>query len=225
MPIVFLPVPGEPVMPIRDGRACTFFNQAPYDKALDELSFMTGRNNFRTLGDCNMNTAIMKKWLEGKMIWRATHRDISTLVEQRHMMLEDILHRESKEHRIADAVYRKWIIEMSKQSRFVGFLGVQRVDTTVGGGCVWIRDVQPTPNIGTRLESPYLISVYTDSRYRSMGIATAIARTAMEWSKENGYATMTLTASDYGKTVYRKQEWKRTSDRRINLGKLHLKAD
>ncbi|HVB12197.1 MAG TPA: GNAT family N-acetyltransferase [Nitrososphaerales archaeon] len=160
---------------------------------------------------------------KGIVIRLATRKDLDVLMNQRHRMFEDIRHRTPAELKRADSIYRKWVIKMSRKKRFVGFLAVKENGESVGGGCVWIRETQPSPSSGPRLQMPYLLSMYTKPRYRGRGIATSIVKEAMKWSKKKGFKMMTLHASEFGKPVYTKIGWKRTWEMRVDLSKFSPK--
>ena len=148
---------------------------------------------------------------------KATLTDIDELVSQRHSMFEDISHRTDEEHRVGDEGYRKWLKELTREKKLVCFLVTDPLKGKVaGGGCVWLRDVQPRP--GARLPKiPYLLSMYTQPEFRRLGVATAIVKEAIKWCRKNGYSTMTLHASPMGRSVYEKLGFERTWEMRIKF--------
>ncbi|MGA2875176.1 MAG: GNAT family N-acetyltransferase [Nitrososphaerales archaeon] len=160
--------------------------------------------------------------IKGMTIRRASLNDLDTLVDQRHRMFEDIQHRSSKMHKVADAAYRKWVIEMTKKRRFVGFLAVKEDGEPVAGGCVWLRESQPSPGSIGSLMRPYLLSMYTKPKFRGRGIATLIVKEGMRWSKRRGYTSITLHASKFGRSVYSNVGWKRTWEMRADLTKFPM---
>lgn len=149
----------------------------------------------------------------------ATLKDLETLVSQRREMHEEMRHRTKLEHRSGDAAYRKFIREMTRRKRFVGFLAIDKAskNKAVAGGCIWLRDSQPRPQLKQTLLVPYLLSVYTKPTYRKKGVATAIVKEAMNWSKKHGFRMMTLHASKAGRAVYEKLGWEETSEMRVRL--------
>ena len=152
-------------------------------------------------------------------IKRATLDDLDLLVTQRHKMFQEIRRRNARDLKEIDSLYRKWLRDMLSKRRIVCFLAIDQFGKTAGGGCVWIRDVPPSPWTGLRLRAPYLMSMYTEPRYRGLGIASAIVRSAMVWSKKMGYNRITLHASEAGRPVYRRLGWTRTWEMRAELGR------
>jgi GNAT superfamily N-acetyltransferase len=51
--------------------------------------------------------------------------------------------------------------------------------------------------------------MYTDPGFRGKGLATSIVKSAEDWSRENGYYTITLHASKMGRKLYSELGWKR----------------
>ncbi len=121
----------------------------------------------------------MNRSIKGITIRRASLKDLDTLVDQRHQMFEDNQHRSSKMHKVADASLQKMGHRNDQKRRFVGFLAVKKDGQPVAGGCVWIRDSQPSPGPGGSLKKPYLLSMYTMPQFRGRGIATLIAKEGM----------------------------------------------
>ncbi len=150
-------------------------------------------------------------------IRRATLKDLEILIDQRRRMFEDIHHRRPAELKIAVDKYKRWVVDMTKRRRFAGFLAINGKGEAMGGGCVWLKDSQPSP--GSRDRVPYLLSMYTKPQYRGIGIATTIVKEAMAWSKKKGCKTMTLHASEYGRPIYTKLGFERTWEMRIDLSK------
>jgi GNAT superfamily N-acetyltransferase len=151
------------------------------------------------------------------MIRWATLDDLDILVYQRHRMFEDIKHRNATEHKFSDEKYRKWAASKLKNKSLIGFLAEGKNGDILGGGCLWLRDSQPSPSRDLRLKSPYLMSMYTRPRHRGKGIATAIVRASMDWCRKRGYRSMLLHASEAGRPVYSKLGWKRTWEMRVDL--------
>ena len=149
-------------------------------------------------------------------IRRATLRDVDILVEQRHNMWKEIRRVTPKQHRETDAVYRKWVTTMIRKRKLVAFLGVTKEGKAVAGGCVWVREVQPSP-WSNRPTTPYLLSMYTDPSFRGEGLATRIVKEAIKWCKVEGFHSMSLHASDMGRGLYEKLGFEQTREMRLRF--------
>jgi GNAT superfamily N-acetyltransferase len=124
-------------------------------------------------------------------------------------MFEEMKHRTPDEHKVGDDSYRLWATAMMKRNLLHCFIITSDGGDVAAGGCLWLREEQPGPGHPAR-RIPYLMSMYTEPKFRRRGLATTIAKETMRWSKKNGYPEMTLHASRMGRNVYPKLGWKRT---------------
>ena len=131
-------------------------------------------------------------------------------------MWHDIMRGELGKFRIDDTQYRKWIKDMIEKRKFVGIVAADDEGKIVGSGGIWLRDVHPRP-WSSKSAEPYLLSMYTEPRYRGKGVATRIVKEAMKWCKKKGYSSARLHASNLGRRVYSKLGWKRTWEMRVSL--------
>jgi GNAT superfamily N-acetyltransferase len=146
----------------------------------------------------------------------AEESDIDTLVSQRcamwkaiHPELGPVLPTYAKR-------YRPWVVGELRKKKLVGLLVVNSRGRPVAGGCIWLRPIQPSPRFPGR-ELPYLLSMYTEPRYRRKGLASMLVRHAVAWSKDHGYPRLELHASDQGRGVYANLGFKRTWEMRLDM--------
>jgi GNAT superfamily N-acetyltransferase len=59
--------------------------------------------------------------------------------------------------------------------------------------------------------------MYTEKGFRRAGVASTIVQCAIEWSKEHGYKTISLHASEAGIPLYEKFGFKQTAEMRLML--------
>jgi len=145
----------------------------------------------------------------------ATPRDLDALVRHRRGMWEDIGGYEARQLDAHDRLYRRWAREKMRTGKFIAWVASHRGEV-VASGSVWLQPTQPHPKV--RLGPvPYLLSMYTDPEHRGKGLATRIVLEATQWAKREGYARMTLHASDMGRGVYRRLGWERTCEMRVRL--------
>jgi len=152
-------------------------------------------------------------------IKKATARDVPTLASQRRSMFLD-MHAPTKEAlSVHDRAFPRWARREMLAGRLHCFLAEDGQGKVVGGGSVWLRDVQPFPGFkGGRV--PYLMSMYTDPSHRGKGVATAIVRHAIAWCRSQGYDSMTLHASKMGRPLYEKLGWEASSEMELDFDKL-----
>jgi GNAT superfamily N-acetyltransferase len=141
---------------------------------------------------------------------RATAEDLGLLVQHRHMMLEEMMKRPTKEElRVHDESYRLWAKEMMKRRLLHGYVVTTVRGKPAASGCVWLREVQPSPGHPHGMV-PYVLSMYTQPEFRRKGLASMIIEEAMKWGRKHGHYKIILHASLTGRKVYSKLGWKRT---------------
>jgi len=118
----------------------------------------------------------------------------------------------------ADTVYERWVKSEIRSGKFVAWVVEASDPGVVGGGCLWLRPVQPRPNVAQPVE-PYLLSMFTEPGFRKKGVASQILKAAIKWSRNRGYGRILLHASEKGRGLYRKHGFKRTWEMRLELHK------
>jgi len=162
-------------------------------------------------------------------IRRATLRDIELLVAHRRGMWRDMGYKNKKPLDAADPVYRRWAKERLKNGELVGWI-IEVSQKPVASGCVWLQPVQPRPGFNgggstyahhpeqkSRGGQPYLLSMYTEPKFRGQGLAKKIVLESLRWAKKEGFSRMTLHASDMGKGIYEKLKFERTWEMKLDL--------
>ena len=148
----------------------------------------------------------------------ATLGDIPVLARQRHSMFVDMHTPSRKDLAVHDAAFPSWARREMRAGRLHCFLVEDRSGSVLGGGALWLREVQPYPGFGGGMV-PYLMSMYTEPGSRRKGLASLIVKQSMEWARSQGYARMTLHASEVGREVYWKLGWERSWEMRADLSK------
>jgi GNAT superfamily N-acetyltransferase len=148
----------------------------------------------------------------------ATAKDLDVLVRQRHMMFEEMKRPTEEEHKIGDESYRSWVRAGMRSGRLRCLLVRNSEGEAVAGGCVWLREIHPAPGRPAGL-TPYLMSMYTEPAYRRKGLATLLLNEAMDWARRQGYARLSLHASEAGRKVYAKIGFERSWEMRVDLTK------
>jgi GNAT superfamily N-acetyltransferase len=151
-------------------------------------------------------------------IRRASVRDIQTLVKQRRAMFSEMHSQPRRALDVHDRAFAGWARRETLAGRLQSFLVESANREVVGGGSVWLREVQPHPGFKGGKE-PYLMSMYTVPGHRGRGIATLIVKHAVSWAKTRGYRSMSLHASKMGRPLYEELGWKATPEMELDLGK------
>jgi GNAT superfamily N-acetyltransferase len=128
--------------------------------------------------------------------------DLDLLVRHRRGMFEDMGGHAARDLDEADPVYRRWARSRLRSGSLVAFVAEEK-GRALGSGCVWVQPVQPRPGRPEATRA-YLLSMFTERDARGRGVATAIVKKAMAWSKREGFPRLVLHASKMGQPVYEK---------------------
>ncbi len=71
----------------------------------------------------------------------------------------------------------------------------------MASGSLWFQPSQPRLLI-SRLEVPYILSMYTAAEHRRQGLAKRIVQALLTEARRRGYPTVVLHASEMGRPVY-----------------------
>jgi len=152
----------------------------------------------------------------GFKIRTATLKDVDELLRQRHRMFGELGRADSRAIEVHDEAFPRWVRREMKAKRIVCFLVETEKGRVVGGGSVWLREVQPYPGFSGG-KVPYLMSMYTEPAYRRKGVGSLVVRQAITWSRRHGYSSITLHGSRYGRPLYLKLGWKRSWEMELDL--------
>jgi GNAT superfamily N-acetyltransferase len=144
--------------------------------------------------------------------------DLGTLVSHRQKMWLDIHPELSEEVRESEELVRRWIKKRLSSKNLIGFIVRARDGEVAGSGCIWIREEQPRPT-NSRLEAPYLMSMYTEEKFRRRGVAKMVVKAAIGWARDHGYERLVLHASSEGRPLYEGLGFQPSSEMRIRLGR------
>ncbi len=147
---------------------------------------------------------------------QAGEKDMPVLIRHRMCMFRDMGNYTEDEIRSAEVNYAEWLQPRLAGGELVAFIARCDDGTVTGSGCVWFRDEQPRPKIAG-CTVPYLMSMYTEEKYRRIGVATAVLNRAIEFSRQKGYSRMVLHASVYGRNLYHKAGFQESNEMKMNL--------
>ncbi len=142
--------------------------------------------------------------------------DIELLVRHRLSMWRDIHPEFGDPVPGTEERTRMWIKEKLSACRLIGFIAKTRDGQVAGSGCIWLREQPPLP-MTSHLETPYLMSMFTEEAFRRRGVAKLIAETAVVWCRSRGYERINLDASESGKLLYEKLGFKAGYSMRLLL--------
>ena len=152
----------------------------------------------------------------GFRITYAGPADLDLLVRHRLSMWHELRPEFRTKIDRSKAYTRRWIKARLASGELIGFVARAPDGRVAGSGCVWLREETPRPNNPLHVV-PYLMSMYTEKDFRMQGVAKAIVKRAVKWSREHHHERVVLHASDYGKHLYEEAGFPPTREMRLIL--------
>ncbi len=84
-----------------------------------------------------------------------------------------------------------------------------------GGGIVILH--WPAHPSDPRDSKAMILNMYTEPEFRRQGLARRLMEVMISWCREQGYRTVSLHASDYGRPLYESLGFKPTNEMRVSL--------
>jgi GNAT superfamily N-acetyltransferase len=138
--------------------------------------------------------------MHGITIRQGTLADIPTIARHRRRMCEDMNYTDTAALSTMVTATTEYLKKAIPEGSFRSWLACDN-DKVVAGGAVVIV---PWPAHAYDLECrrATILNVYTDPEYRRRGISRQIMQTMIAWCKQQGFARVTLHASEYGRPLY-----------------------
>jgi GNAT superfamily N-acetyltransferase len=103
---------------------------------------------------------------------------------------------------LEEGSYREWLAEVN--------------GAVVAGGALVIAGYPSTPQ-DPKTRRAWILNVYTEPEHRRRGFAKAIVETIVGWCRTQGFASVSLHASDAGRHLYEVLGFMPTNEMRILL--------
>jgi GNAT superfamily N-acetyltransferase len=106
------------------------------------------------------------------------------------------------EEALRNGTYRGWFVEADGR--------------IVSGGGVLLVTFQPSPR-DPRPVRPFIVNIYTEPPYRRRGLARRLMEEMVAWCRAEGYAGVSLHATDEGRPLYESMGFTPTNEMRLRL--------
>jgi len=145
----------------------------------------------------------------------ATLADIPEILRQRRRMYEDIHHTDSAVLNAVVSLSSTYLNTAIPDGSFRAWLASDGNRVVAGGAVI----ISPWPAHPYDLECrrATILNVYTYPEYRRRGIARKLMQTIIAWCKHEGFARVTLHASDEGRRLYESLGFEASNEMRLTL--------
>jgi len=145
----------------------------------------------------------------------ATLSDIPTIVHHRRRMCEDMNYSDDDALTAMVHATANYLKTAIPDGSFRSWLACDGDEIVAGGAVVISR--WPAHAYEPICRRATILNVYTEPDYRRRGIARQLMETIIAWCKEEGFARVTLHASQYGRPLYESLGFEQSNEMRLDL--------
>lgn len=110
---------------------------------------------------------------------------------------------------------RAYFCDAIAKGRYIPFLADDAGKVVAGGGIILLH--WPASATEARDSRPMILNMFTESEYRRRGLARRIMQAMLDWCRAEGYKSVSLHASEYGRPLYQSMGFKPTNEMRLNF--------
>lgn len=151
----------------------------------------------------------------GMTIREAEVGDASVILHHRRSMFEDMREGSAAELDRMASMTLPWLSAALADGSYRGWLAVDG-DRVVGGGGVLLCSWPASPK-DPFLRRVIILNIYTEPDFRGRGIARRIMETILKWLEAQGFASVSLHASDQGRHLYEQLGFVATNEMRLRF--------
>jgi GNAT superfamily N-acetyltransferase len=148
-------------------------------------------------------------------IREASTADIPEIVRQRRAMYEDMHYNDLGALTAMARLSTDYLEKAMPEGSFRAWLAVER-DLALAGGAVVISP-WPAHPYDLECRRATILNVYTDPAYRRRGLARRLMQTIIAWCEHEGFARVTLHASEDGRHLYESLGFEASNEMRLKL--------
>ena len=153
--------------------------------------------------------------MPGTTIREASLSDIPEILRQRRRMYEDMHYTDRIALDTIASLSSAYLETALANGSFRAWLAADG-DRIIAGGAV-IVSPWPAHPYDLECRRATILNVYTDPEFRRRGIARQLMQTMIAWCKREGFARVTLHASDNGRHLYESLGFEPSNEMRLNL--------
>ena len=148
-------------------------------------------------------------------IREGTLADIPTIARQRRRMCEDMNYSDAGVLSAMVSATGDYLSKAIPEGSFRSWLACDNGRVVAGGAVV----ISPWPAHAYDLECrrATILNVYTEPEYRRRGIARQIMEIMIAWCRQDGFARVSLHASEHGRHLYESLGFEDSNEMRLNL--------
>jgi GNAT superfamily N-acetyltransferase len=115
------------------------------------------------------------------------------------------------------AASRDFIEKGLTNGSYRGFLAISPDGRVIAGAGLAITEWLAHPAAPKQSRRAYILNVYTDPEHRRKGIARALMHAVLDHCKQEGFISVWLHASEYGRPLYESMGFEATNEMKLML--------
>jgi ribosomal protein S18 acetylase RimI-like enzyme len=146
----------------------------------------------------------------------AAPSDIPEILHHRRAMFEDMGVGDAASLGSMLAATEGYLREAMPQGAFRAWFAIAPDGQTAGGCAVAISSLPPHP-WDPQSRRAYILNLYVYPQHRRQGIARLLMQTTVDRCKAEGFGTVSLHASQFGRELYESFGFQQTNEMRLKL--------
>jgi GNAT superfamily N-acetyltransferase len=146
----------------------------------------------------------------------ATLDDVPALMNHRYLMFKEMDSGDESGRTAMNAAFEGWVSQRLARGEYRSWLAVNGAGEVIAGADLWVMDWPPGP-FDASCKQPFVYNVYTQPAYRKQGIARRLMTELVDYCRSQGYTTVGLHASDFGRALYESMGFEQTNEMRLIL--------
>jgi ribosomal protein S18 acetylase RimI-like enzyme len=141
--------------------------------------------------------------------------DLEAILHHRREMFREMGGEYERRLQAFENASRSYLVKALEDGSYYGLLGEMDGEVMAGGGVVLAAWPGSPLNLDPR--RAWILNIYVESEFRRRGFARAITESLIEWCKQNGFQSVALHASEYGRSLYEGLGFRSTNEMRLKL--------
>jgi len=150
-------------------------------------------------------------------IRRATVEDAPIVAHHRRAMFFDMGYTDPAALDAMDASFLPYVSQSLADKTYRGWLAHTSDGRVVAGGGLIVHEWPSRPAVPAQPRRAYILNVYTEPDHRGRGIARHIMTEIVEWCRTQGFSSVSLHASVFGRPLYESMGFEATNEMRLKL--------
>jgi len=150
-------------------------------------------------------------------IRRATVDEAPIVAHHRRAMFFDMGYTDLAALNAMDASFLPYVSQSLADEAYRGWLARTSDGCVVAGGGLIVHAWPSCPAVPAQPRRAYILNVYTEPDYRGRGIARRIMTEIVEWCRTQGFSSISLHASAFGRPLYESLGFEPTNEMRLKL--------